>query len=140
MDVDVAPRMLAHDVDRALLVLHISCPHPNQQSAVIELLLHYLREQVMHIVITNPLGQKRTDEASGAIALTTPTGTLVSYIFINRIDPSLLVMLLALSAGALIYVAATHLLPRAECERHRFSLLALAAGMPVALVIVMSKS
>lgn len=75
-----------------------------------------------------------------AAAVTTPLGTLVSYPFVSRIDPSLLGLLLALSAGALIYVGATHLLPQAEREPRRFSLAALAAGILVAVGIVLAKS
>lgn len=74
-----------------------------------------------------------------AAAVTTPLGTLVSYPFISRIDKPVLGLLLALSAGALIYVGATHLLPRAEREPRKFSLIALAAGVLVALGIVLSK-
>jgi zinc and cadmium transporter len=73
-----------------------------------------------------------------AAGLTTPLGTLVSYPFVSRIDPPLLGLLLALSAGALIYVGATHLLPQAERERRRFSLVALGAGILVAVGIVLS--
>ena len=73
-----------------------------------------------------------------AAGLTTPVGTLVSYPFVSRIDPPLLGLLLALSAGALVYVGATHLLPRAEREPRRFSLVALAAGILVALGIILS--
>jgi len=58
---------------------------------------------------------------------------------ISVIDPPLLGSLLALSAGALIYVGATHLLPRAEQEAKPFSLLALAGGVLVAVIIVLSK-
>jgi zinc transporter ZupT len=74
-----------------------------------------------------------------AAGLTTPLGTLVSYPFVSRIDPPLLGLLLALSAGALIYVGATHLLPQAERERRRFSLVALGAGILVAAGIVLSQ-
>lgn len=74
-----------------------------------------------------------------AAAATPPLGTLVSYPWISRIDQDLLGNLLAVSAGALIYVGATHLLPQAEREPRRFSLLALAAGILVALSIVLSK-
>jgi zinc transporter ZupT len=74
-----------------------------------------------------------------AAALTTPLGTVVSYPFVSRIDPPLLGLLLALSAGALIYVGATHLLPQAERERRRFSLVALGAGILVAAGIVLSQ-
>jgi zinc transporter ZupT len=74
-----------------------------------------------------------------AAGLTTPLGTLASYSFVSQIDPPLLGLLLAFSAGALIYVGATHLLPRAERESRRFSLVALAAGVLVAIGIILSK-
>ncbi len=72
-------------------------------------------------------------------AITTPAGTLVSFPFISRVDAPLLGAMLALSAGALIYVGATHLLPRAELEPRKFSLAALAAGIAVALGIIWGK-
>jgi len=74
-----------------------------------------------------------------AASLTTPLGMLVSYPLISRIDPPLLGSLLALSSGALVYVGATHLLPQAEKEHRKYSLLALGAGILVAVVIVLSK-
>lgn len=74
-----------------------------------------------------------------AASLTTPLGMLVSYPFVSRIDAPLLGSLLALSAGALVYVGATHLLPQAEKEHRKYSLCALGAGILVAVVIVLSK-
>lgn len=74
-----------------------------------------------------------------AAAATTPLGMLVSYPLISAIDRPTLGALLALSAGALIYVGATHLLPRAEQEHKKFSLVALAGGVLVAVTIVASK-
>lgn len=74
-----------------------------------------------------------------AAALTTPLGMLVSWLLIHMIEPTQLGSLLALSAGALIYVGATHLLPRAEQEGKPFSLVALAGGVLVAVIIVLSK-
>ncbi|RZB37538.1 MAG: hypothetical protein SRB2_01082 [Desulfobacteraceae bacterium Eth-SRB2] len=74
-----------------------------------------------------------------AAALTTPLGMLVSYPFISKIDKPLLGALLAFSAGALVYVGATHLLPQAETEHKRYSLFALGAGILVAAIIVFSK-
>jgi zinc transporter ZupT len=74
-----------------------------------------------------------------AAALTTPIGTAVSFPFVSRIDQELLGALLALSAGALIYVGATHLLPQAEREPRKFSLAALAAGVACAVGIILSK-
>ena len=75
-----------------------------------------------------------------AAALTTPAGMLISYPMISAIEPGTLGALLSLSAGALVYVGATHLLPRAEQEPKPFSLVALAGGVAVAVVIVMSKA
>jgi ZIP family zinc transporter/zinc and cadmium transporter len=74
-----------------------------------------------------------------AASLTTPLGMLVSYPYISRIDQALLGGLLAVSAGALVYVGATHLLPQAEREQRKYSLWALSAGVLVAVIIVLSK-
>ncbi len=75
-----------------------------------------------------------------AAAATTPLGMLVSYPLVSAIDRETLGCLLSLSAGALVYVGATHLLPRAEQEHKRYSLVALAGGVLVAVVIVASKA
>jgi zinc transporter ZupT len=75
-----------------------------------------------------------------AAALTTPLGMVVSYPLISRIDRRILGALLSFSAGALIYVGATHLLPQAETEHKRYSLFALGAGILVAMVIIFSKA
>jgi zinc transporter ZupT len=77
--------------------------------------------------------------ALAAAAATTPLGTLVTYPLVSAIDRSVLGALLALSAGALLFVGATHLLPRAEAENRRFSMIALAAGVLVAIGVGLSK-
>jgi len=74
-----------------------------------------------------------------AASLTTPLGMLVSYPIISQIDKPMLGTLLSLSAGALVYVGATHLLPQAEKEHRKYSLFALGAGILVAVIIVLSK-
>ena len=74
-----------------------------------------------------------------AASLSTPLGMLVSWPFVSGIDQALLGIMLSLSAGALVYVGATHLLPQAEKEHGRFSLLALGAGILLAMLIVLSK-
>lgn len=48
-------------------------------------------------------------------------------------------ILLALSAGALVYVGASHLLPEVEKENRRFSVISLAVGVLVALATVAAK-
>lgn len=74
-----------------------------------------------------------------AAAVSTPLGTLISFPIISRIDPSVLGALLSISAGALIYVGATHLLPDAERKPAKYSLVALALGVLVAAGIIVSK-
>ena len=74
-----------------------------------------------------------------AAAITTPAGMLVSYPSISRIDEAILGLLLSLSAGSLIYVGASHLLPQSETEHKKFSLIAMGTGILVAFVIIFSK-
>jgi len=74
-----------------------------------------------------------------AAALTTPAGMLVSYPYIRQMDEPVLGLLLSLSAGCLVYVGASHLLPQSETEHKKFSIIALATGILVALVIIFSK-
>lgn len=75
-----------------------------------------------------------------AAAATTPLGMLLSWPMISQLAGAPLGALLALSAGALVYVGATHLLPRAEQAHRRYSLVALAGGVAVAFIVVASKS
>jgi ZIP family zinc transporter len=75
-----------------------------------------------------------------AAAATTPLGMLVSYPMVSAIDRETLGALLSLSAGALVYVGATHLLAKAEQEHKKYSLVALAGGVLVASIIVASKA
>jgi len=75
-----------------------------------------------------------------AAAMTTPLGMLVSYPYISKINEPFLGALLAFSAGALVYVGATHLLPQAEREHKKYSLFALSAGIMVAFIIIFSKA
>jgi zinc transporter ZupT len=74
-----------------------------------------------------------------AAAVTTPLGAVVSYPFINNISLTMLGSLLAISAGALTYVAAVHLLPEVEKENRRYSIISLSVGILVAVFIVMIK-
>lgn len=74
-----------------------------------------------------------------AAAITTPLGTLATHGFISAFDRPALGLLLAFSAGTLIYVGATHLLPRAESEAGRYSVIALVSGVAIAFGIIFSK-
>jgi zinc and cadmium transporter len=64
---------------------------------------------------------------------------LISYPFVSRIDQPDLRAPLAVAAGALVYVGATQLLPEVQERFRRYTLLTLAAGVLVGVVIIASK-
>ena len=110
--------------------------------AAIGMVLHEFPEGIVTFVLLERGGFSRRKSALCAFlaaAISTPLGTLVSYPFINNIKRSTLGIWLAVSAGALVYVGASHLLPAVEKENKKYSVLALAAGVLVAIFIVMSK-
>jgi zinc transporter ZupT len=110
--------------------------------AAIGMILHEFPEGIVTFVLLDRSGFERkrsTLYSFLAAAISTPLGTLVSYPFIHQIDPSTLGLLLSISAGALVYVGAAHLLPAVERENRRYTLVALAAGILIAATIVLSK-
>jgi len=74
-----------------------------------------------------------------AAAASTPLGMLLSYPFVSQIGTRMLGTLLAVSAGALLYVGASHLLPHAEQERRGQGLLAFGGGTLAAILTVLSR-
>jgi zinc and cadmium transporter len=110
--------------------------------AAVGMVLHEFPEGIVTFVLLERAGLRRKRSALNAFlaaALSTPLGTLVSYPFIENIERTTLGNLLAGSAGALVYVGASHLLPAVEQENRKHTIFALAAGVSVALVILISK-
>lgn len=110
--------------------------------AAVGMILHEFPEGIVTFVLLDRSGFKRRKAALYAFlaaAISTPVGTLISYPFISGIDRSVLGALLSVSAGALIYVGASHLLPAVEQENRRFTLVSLAAGIGVAAFIIFTK-
>jgi zinc and cadmium transporter len=110
--------------------------------AAIGMVLHEFPEGIVTFVLLKRGGIEKRRAALYAFlaaGLSTPLGTLLSYPFIQEISRSALGVLLALSAGALVYVGASHLLPTVEKENKRYSLISLATGILVAVGIVLSK-
>jgi zinc transporter ZupT len=83
--------------------------------------------------------KKYTWYAFFAAAISTPLGTIISFPRISRIEKVFLGAMLAFSAGALVYVGASNLFPAVERENKCYTILSLAAGILVAIVIVLSK-
>lgn len=111
--------------------------------AAIGMVFHEFPEGIVTFVLLERSGigrRKAAIYAFLAAAISTPIGTLIAFPFISRISRPALGSLLAISAGALVYVGATHLLPAVEKENRRFTLLALAAGVGVAAIIVAAKT
>ena len=109
----------------------------------IGMVLHEFPEGVVTFLLLERAGFSRRKAiiyAFLAAALSTPLGTLVSYPFISTIGSATLGLLLAVSAGALVYVGASHLLPAVERENRRYTLISMGTGILVTVLIVFSKS
>ena len=110
--------------------------------AAIGMVLHEFPEGIVTFLLLKRAGfsqKKSALYAFLAAAISTPLGTLVSFSFINQIDQATLGALLAVSAGALVYVGASHLLPAVEKENRKYTLFSLGAGILIAVFIVLSK-
>jgi len=107
--------------------------------AALGMVLHEFPEGVVTFLLLRTSGideKKSMTYAFLAAAISTPLGTLLSYPLIGSLNESVLGSLLAFSAGALVYVGATHLLPHAEKESKKYSILALTIGILVAILII----
>ena len=108
------------------------------------MIFHEFPEGIITFVMLLKGGYKRKKAQTYAFlaaAITTPLGALVSYPFVSKLQGTMtLGSLLAMSAGALVYVGAAHLLPAAHKEHKKHSYLAMFAGVLIALVILLSKT
>jgi zinc and cadmium transporter len=110
--------------------------------AAIGMVLHEFPEGVVTFLLLERGGfnkRKSSGYAFLAAAVSTPLGALVSFPFIAKIERPTLGSMLAFSAGALVYVGASHLLPAVERENKKYSVLSMAVGILVAVIIVLSK-
>ncbi len=73
-------------------------------------------------------------------AISTPLGMVVSYPFVSQFDQPIIGASLVLSAGALVYVGATHLLPQAERAPTKYSFIALGGGVAVAVIVTLTET
>ncbi|MBN1502160.1 ZIP family metal transporter [Candidatus Woesearchaeota archaeon] len=110
--------------------------------AAIGMIFHEFPEGIVTYILLMKSGfskKKSLLYSFTAAAITTPLGVLISFPFVSSLNKTTLGILLSLSAGALVYVGTTHLLPEAEKESKKFSIVALALGILVAVIIILSK-
>lgn len=110
--------------------------------AAIGMVLHEFPEGIITFLLLERAGFTRKKAITWALiaaAFSTPLGTLISFPFIHTINRSILGLMLAFSAGALLYVGATHLLPAVEKEARTCTIPSLIGGIVVAVIIVMTK-
>lgn len=108
----------------------------------IGMVFHEFPEGVISFVLLEQEGlgtRKSKLYAFLAAGLSTPLGAVIAYPFIRQIDQAALGALLAVAAGALVYVGATHLLPEIAEQNRRYTVLALAVGVISGLVIIATK-
>ena len=110
--------------------------------AAIGMVLHEFPEGIVTYLLLERGGFSRKKAVTWSLiaaAFSTPLGTLISFPFIHKIDPSGLGLMLAFSAGALLYVGATHLIPSMEEEDRKYTLISLALGILSAVIIIFTK-
>jgi zinc transporter ZupT len=105
------------------------------------LVFHEIPEGIITFLLLKEAGfseKKSVIYAFIAAAITTPMGAIVAYPFVYSLGTQQLGILLALSAGALLYVGASQLLPESETGLRKYNLITLGLGILIAIVIVMN--
>jgi zinc transporter ZupT len=103
------------------------------------MILHEFPEGIVTYLVLEKSGfgrRRSTALAFATAALTTPLGAVAAYPMIGRIGEAQLGAVLGLSAGCLIYLGATHLLPSVEKESGAMTMLSLLAGIIAAILIM----
>jgi len=110
--------------------------------AAIGMILHEFPEGIITFVFLDRGGFDRRRAAIYAFlaaGLSTPLATLLSFPFIEAISDSFLGGGLAISAGALIYVGGSHLLPEVEECRKRYCFLVFLSGVLLGFLILLTR-
>ncbi len=100
-------------------------------ASTLAVLLHKLPVgiSVTAIFLHSGFERKKTVVRAWIVALATPVGALISYFFVQSVEEGLLGLLLAFSAGALIYVGASDLLPETHKNFKRSNILLVLIGV-----------
>ena len=100
-------------------------------AATVAVLLHKLPVgiSVTAIFLHSGFSRKKTVVRAWIVALATPVGALVSFFMVQSVDEGLLGLLLAFSAGSLIYVGASDLLPETHKSFKKSNILLVLIGV-----------
>ncbi len=107
--------------------------------AAVGMVLHELPEGIVVYVALQRgryEGRRAWVYAFLAAGATTPLGALLAYPIVKDLSGAVLGGMLAVSAGALLYVAASHLLPQLDEEKRPLSMLSFLGGVVVGVVLI----
>ncbi|MBN1437919.1 MAG: ZIP family metal transporter [Anaerolineales bacterium] len=111
--------------------------------AALGLVIHELAEGIITYTVFLKAGVKERTAMLYALlvaGLTTPLGAFLAYPLIHKLSPENLGLILGFVSGVLIYISASHLLPKARAEEEKHSSYAFLGGVGLAMFIVLSKS
>lgn len=107
--------------------------------AGIGLVVHEFAEGVVTFSLLIKAGVDKKKAAASAFfvaALTTPIGAFISYPLIKRWTGSITGLALGFTAGVLVYISASHLLPEAESGNKKHSYVSMLAGVSLAVILM----
>ena len=105
------------------------------------MVVHEFAEGVItYLVLRNAGVKEKTAMFQGFLiaSLTTPLGAFIAYPIVSRLGELEISFMLGFSAGVLLYVSASHLLPEAKRAEEEHSLIAFLMGIGLALIIVLT--
>jgi len=99
--------------------------------ATLAVILHELPEGIttLSILLHRNIKKKLAIIFSLIVALATPVGAILTYFFVIGISESILGILLAVTAGSFIYIAATDLVPETHIRFNKLNALVLLIGV-----------
>lgn len=106
------------------------------------MVIHEFSEGVITYLVLREAGVKEKlamVQAFFVASLTTPLGALVAYPIVSRLSEQAVSYMLGFSAGVLLYISASHLLPEAREAEKEHSLAAFLVGVGLALLMALTK-
>ncbi len=90
---------------------------------------------ITSILLHTKTPRRKTVLLSSIVALATPLGALIAFFFLRGVPQHVLGILVALTAGSFIYLAAADLLPETHKMRHRANALFFFIGVAIIILV-----